>query len=558
LKFEGRIGIDNYSSVQLATRYYDVDYPQGFFRNYNNHTTEINADFIAYFDKRFSDFHVTALAGANYRDYDFGYTYVGAENLTIPGLYTPSNALGSPTAYQDNQRQRSNSVYGNLSVGWKNQLYVDMTARNDWDSTIKDDFFYPSVSGSWIPTETFAALHGNPTLNFLKLRGTWAKVGSGTVPYRSGSYFGSNTYSMKGVMLNYLPQVAPPLNLLPEMITTWEVGLEAYLFNNRLHIDAAYYERKTTNQIMQANISPATGYSAMVLNAGKISNKGVEVQISGDIIKTRDFTWTATLNWAKDKSRVDELYTDPVTGQVVDVYQLGSSWSVVNQALVGRSWGTLVGTGYVYNEDGSIQTASGMPVYKSSQNIGDVTPDWLAGFHNEFRYKNLSFSFLLDYRRGGDLYSLSQAFGSQTGIYEYTAAGDIRENGAIAGQNVLTDKVFKNADGTVNTTPVNAESFFYNFYRICEMAVIDGSYLKLRELNLTYTFPKSLLNKTKVISGARISLIGSNVAMLWTHKSNLINLDPESTTGTAVSNVGFESNTYPPARSIGLKLGLTF
>jgi hypothetical protein len=226
--------------------------------------------------------------------------------------------------------------------------------------------------------------------------------------------------------------------------------------------------------------------------------------------------------------------------------------------MVGRSWGTLVGNGYVYNEDGSIQTSNGMPVYKETQEIGDVTPDWLAGLHNEFRYKNLSFSFLLDYRRGGDLYSLSQDFGTYTGIYAHTATGDIRENGVIAGKNVLTDKVFKEEDGTVNNTVVNAEDFFGNFHTIGEMAVIDGSYLKLRELNLTYTFPKSLLNKTKVISGARISLIGSNVAMLWTHKSNLINLDPESTTGATVADVGFESNTYPPARSIGLKLGLTF
>lgn len=225
--------------------------------------------------------------------------------------------------------------------------------------------------------------------------------------------------------------------------------------------------------------------------------------------------------------------------------------------MVGKSWGTLVGTGYVYNEDGSILVENGMPVYKAAQEIGDVTPDWLAGWSNEFTYKDWSFGFLLDFRKGGDVYSISQAFGSQTGIYDYTAAGDIRENGVIAGKNVLTDKVFKTADGKINDVAVNAEDFFANFYTICQMSVFDGSYLKLREAHLSYTFPKSLL-KNSFIKSAKISLVGTNLALLWVHSSNLTHLDPESTTGSKNGDVGFESNAYPPSRSFGLKVGLTF
>ena len=343
------------------------------------------------------------------------------------------------------------------------------------------------------------------------------------------------------------------------MVKTWEAGLEANFLNNRIRLDGAYYQRVTTDQIMSANIAASTGYTSMYINAGKVSNKGIELSLTADIFKNeKGFSWTSTLNWSKDKSRIDELYTDPNTGQSLEAYTIGSSWSCYNYAMPGKTWGTLVGTGYVYNEDGSILVEDGMPVYENNKVIGDVTPDWLAGWSNEFSYKNWSFGFLLDFRKGGDVYSVSQAFGSYTGIYDYTASGDIRENGVIAGQNVLTDQVFKNADGSINTTAVNAEDFFANFYSICEMATFDGSYLKLREAHLTYTLPQSILKKTKFIRNAHVSLVGNNLALLWVHSSNLTHMDPESTTGSGNSSVGFESNAYPPSRSFGLKVGVTF
>ena len=199
-----------------------------------------------------------------------------------------------------------------------------------------------------------------------------------------------------------------------------------------------------------------------------------------------------------------------------------------------------------------------MPVYESGVEIGDVTPDWLLGWNNEFTYKNLSFGFLLDFRKGGDVYSISQAFGLDTGIYDVTAVGNMREEGVIAGQNALTHLTFKNEDGTINTTPVNPENFWANGYNICEMAVYDGSFLKLREAHITYTFPQSILKGTTIIKAASVSLFGNNLALLWTHKSNYLNFDPESTTGAGNSSVGFESNSFPPSRSFGLKLNVTF
>lgn len=571
LKFEGRMGLDHYDSNQFSRILWNIDYPNGYFRSFDRSMTEFNADFIAYVNKNFGDWALNGLAGANYRDYQTAIMGTGADELTAEGLFTVANAHGTPYTLNDHEKRRSNSVYANASIGYKNMAYAEVSVRNDWDSTIKDAFFYPSFSGSWILTETFPGLQNGDYLNFLKLRGGWAKIGSATDPYRSNAYYSLISSSFNGTTLFYNPTILPPTNLRPESVKTWEVGVEANLFNNRLHIDAAYYNKVTSDQIMNANVATSTGYTSMYINAGKISNKGVELQVSGDIIKNpKGFNWTATLNWAKDKSRIDELYTDPVTGQSLDAYQIGSSWSVKNYAMVGKSWGTLVGTGYVYNEDGSILVEDGIPVYEAGKEIGDVTPKWLAGFSNEFSYKDWSFGFLLDFRLGGDIYSVTQAFGSQTGILKHTAEGDLRENGVVLGQNYMTDKVFKTADGKINDVAVNAEDFFYNYYTICEMSVFDGSYLKLREAHLTYNFPKSILEKTKCIKAAHVSLVGTNLALLWVHKSNIAHIDPESTsTGgddpeTAAtsrgfnSGVGFESNSYPPSRSFGLKLGVTF
>ncbi len=559
LSFEGRLGIDHNNSDQLSVILWSVDYPDGFFRDINRHTTEINADFIASFKKQFDDFNVNVLAGANYRDYDYAIKQIGGDNLTVPGLYTVTNVKGSVYAAENHEWRRSNSVYANASIGWRNQLYLDISARNDWDSTIEDAFFYPSFSGSWILTESFPSIVKPGGLNFLKLRGGWAKIGSATDPYRSGSYYRSEAAGMAGMTLFSNPFIFPPTGLRPEMVKTWEVGLEASLLHNRLRLDAAYYQKNTTDQIMEVNTAASSGYTSMLINAGEISNKGIEIQLSADIISNpQGFNWTATLNWAKDVSEIIELYTDPVTGDALKTYQIGSSWGVRNYAMPGNSWGTLVGTGYVLNDDGSIQVRDGMPVSQTAKEIGDVTPDWLAGFRNEFSYKDWSLGFLLDFRMGGDIYSLSQAFGPYTGIYDFTAKGDIRETGVILGKNYMEDKVFKTADGQVNDVAVNPEDFFGNYYGICEMAVIDGSYLKLREAYVTYTFSRAKLAKTKYIKGASLSLIGSNLAILWRHKSNLVNLDPESTQESGNNFVGIEANSYPPSRSIGLKLKLTF
>lgn len=559
LRFEGRVGLDYYNAKKSENIVYTTDEPDGYFRHFNDKQTEVNADVIAYFDKRFSDFSVNVVAGANYRDMSWEQAVLGADKLTVPGLFTVANAKGSAYALEDHRHIRTNSVYGNASFGYKSMAYLDFSVRNDWDSTIDQSFFYPAISGSWIPTATFESLQSN-VLSYLKLRGGWAKVGSATQAYYSGTYYNTVANTINGVTQFYLPTTYPPVNLKPESVETWEVGLEAQFFQNRLGIDVAYYNKKTTDQILQVAVSKATGYSTMLVNAGEITNKGMEIQLTATPVQTKDWQWDVIFNWSKDKGEIVDLYTDPNTGQKLEQYQLGTEWSTYVYAMPGKGWGTIWGTGMIKDDNGNyIIGANGLPKTQM-QAIGDVSPSWLASMRNSLRWKDLSLSFLLDYRRGGDIFSVTQMWGSYTGVLEYTAAGDIREKAIVVGKDVLSDMGnFVKEDGTPNDIETDAMSFYMSHYSSNrQLNVFDGSFLKLREISLTYTFPKRLLEPTKYIKAANVSLIGNNLAILWLHSSNKAHIDPESNKSSGNDGVGLESGGYMPTRSIGVKLGVTF
>lgn len=557
LKFEGRAGYDYYNSNTFQKCLYSTDCPNGWFNELNDSRREINLDFIAYFDKTIGDININALAGANYSDMTWQKSSMGANasyGLTVPGLYTMGNVIGTPKTDMDHSHIRSNSVYANASFGWKNQVYLEASARNDWSSTIKDSFFYPSVSLSWVPTETFENLKSD-VMSYLKIRTNLASIGNATSAYRTNFYMQSVGTTINNAAQYWRGNTLLNPDLKPEAISTKEIGIEAAFWKNRIRFDLAYYHKQTTDQIMTVQMPSSTGYYYKMINAGKVTNSGVELSISGDIIKNANgFSWTSSINWSKDKSKIVEL-TDGV-----DTYTIHSDWSVYNYAKVGESWGSLYGVGFDYDDQGRVVIGDdGLPIVTAnSKKIGDVTPDWIAGWSNEFTYKNLSFGFLLDYRKGGDFFSVTQMFGAETGILDFTAAGDIRENGLIVGKDVLTDKVCIKEDGSANDIRINAYDWFDSYYSNHELDICDGSYLKLREMHLTYNFPKSLLRSTKVISDAKVSFIANNLAILWLSSKNQSKIDPESTMGADNTSVGFESNACPPTRSYGLKLSLTF
>lgn len=561
LKFEGRLGLDTYNMKTFERHYKDYgDYPEGGFdqRMYKN--TELNADFIAFFNEIYGDFNVSATAGANYRDVNYDYDRTGASNLTVRGVYTLSNKVGDAIAEMDHSHVRSNSVYASGSLGWKHQLYMDMSARNDWSSTINESFFYPSVSLSWLPTESFEWLK-NDVLSFLKLRGGWAEIGSATTAYRNRAYYYAEASSFKGVAQMYRSYTYPNEGLRPESIKTWEVGMEAGLFNDRLHADVAYYNKTTEDQIMNVSTSNVVGFSSMVLNAGKIKSKGLELQLRGDILRSKNgLNWTSTLNYSKDKSKVVELAPD---FPALKSYQLGWTWGIANQAIAGEPWGVLVGTGYARTEDGAIKVnSSGLISTEASKKIGYAAPDFISGWRNNFSIKSLSFGFFLDLRIGGDLWSQSMSHSYTAGTAEETIKNGVRERAIVAGKDVMTNERFVMQDASGNWVPNTIETDAQTWFEsggVAEMYVFDGSFLKLREANITYNLPKSLLSRINYINKATISLIGSNLALLWVHDSNTLRLDPEAGgVSSDTRGVGFEQASVPSSRSYGIKLNLTF
>ena len=576
LKFEGRAGVDYYNSDSMEKHYKDLsDWTSGGFEHIIEKNTELNLDFMASFNKTFGDWNVTAMAGANYRDVSWSWDKIGATALTVPGVYTIANKSGDAITSTDHSHKRSNSVYGNVSIGWKNQLYLDASARNDWDSSIKDAFFYPSVSMSWIATETFPQLKGEGNvLSFLKLRGGWAEIGSATSAYRNRAYYYMDTSgAFNGVAQIYKSSVYPNPDLRPESIKTWEVGAEFGFLHDRLHLDMAYYHKTTTDQILNVTIPYSSGYGAMLINAGEIQNKGVEIQVSGDILQSKQgLNWSSTLNFSKDKSKVISLY--PELG--LNTYGIGWTWGIATQAREGEEWGALVSTGYsrVTEDDVKAGTATadqigavkvnsaGLASTKSAQVIGNVTPDFLMNWRNDFSIQNVSFGFLLDLRVGGDIWSQSMSHGYTAGTAEITAADGVRERAIVAGKDVATNErfVMKDASGkwVENTIETDAQTW-YEAGGNPEMYVFDGSFLKLREMNVSYRIPKPWLAKTRYISDATVSFIANNLWLIWVHSSNTMRLDPE--TGGVSSDsrgVGFEQASIPSSRSFGLKVNLTF
>lgn len=563
LKIEGRAGLDYYNAKTFERNYFNSAFPFGGFRNAKTDNAELNLDLIATFNKQLGDFNLMLLAGANYRNLKWDRSMLGADALTVLGVYTIANKSGDAITEMDHSHIRSNSVYASGSIGWKDQVYLDVSARNDWSSTIIEDFFYPSASLSWLPTTTFENLKSD-ILSFWKLRAGWAEIGAGTTAYRNRVYYYPQPQSFKGVAQVYKTMTYPNENLRPESIRTWEIGTEIGLFNDRLHADVVYYYKNTRDQILEVATSNTVGFNRMLLNAGEIENKGIELQLRGDILKKESgFNWSTTVNYAKDNSKIIELYPQ----LELNTYQVGWTWGIANQARKGERWGTLVGGGYDRVEEGSMAGAikvnnRGLVVNKAAQNIGNVTPDFLASWRNDFRYNDFSFGFLLDLRVGGDIWSQTMNHSYVAGVAEITAENGIRERAIVAGRDVMTDERFamQDADGNwvENTIETSAQTW-YEQGGVSEMYVFDGSFLKLREAYLTYNVPSRYLQRLKGVSRVNFSLIGSNLALLWTHKSNTMRLDPE--TGGVSSDsrgVGFEQASVPTARSFGLKLGVTF
>lgn len=487
-------------------------------------------------------FSLNAFAAGNIR-YNDRNTNIGATQggLSAPGVYSLENSISRPAVTDRFQEQEVQSLLGSTTVGYQEKLYLDATVRNDWSSTLPDgnnSFLYPSVSLSYVFSEDLVDNSG--IFSFGKLRAGLSRVGSATDPYRLNSTFPFSTPFGALPQLSVSNTLNNP-NLKPEQTTSWEVGTALEFFNNRLTLDATYYNDLTEDQIVAVEVSRASGFSQQLINAGKISNKGLEVALTGTPLQMDNgLRWDVSVNWAKNVSKVEELAPG------LDNLTLGNApFGVSINARVDETYGALVGTDFVYDENGNkVLNANGTYRATSSPEVlGSYVPDWNAGVSSTLSFKGFTASIALDGQKGGDIYSITNLFGRFSGILAETAENDIREVG-FTPEGVLED-------GTEFTGTVDPETFYKSLFSVKAAHVYDASYIKLREVSLGYDMPQKWF-QTLPIRGLRVSVIGRNVATLF---KNTPNFDP--TNVLSAGNVqGIEAGQIPPQRSFGFNLRL--
>jgi TonB-linked SusC/RagA family outer membrane protein len=513
-------------------------------------TKEENLDFILNFDKKFGEIHIDGLVGGNYRDNQYNSMYDAASDLTVPNLFTISNVKGTPTASMFDSRKRTNSVFASANASYKDFLYLGLTGRNDWSSTLPANnrsYFYPSTSLALDITNAFRIR--SDKLSYAKLRIGFAQVGGDTDPYQlAGTYTAASFHS---VSLFQPSTTFPPANLKPQQTKSYEIGSNLRFFKNKITLDVTYYDQKTVNQILSVPTSPTTGYTYAKLNAGEIENKGVEVMLSGKVLENKSgLNWDISLNWAKNNDVVNKLYGG------LQQYQISAGFGgCVTMGIPGQKWGTLWGLPYVRDaKTGKIVVGSdGLPLSTNvAKNFGTVTPDWIGGMTNSFSYKNFNLSFLIDVRMGGKFFSTTAWHSYPTGTFTVTTANHVRENGLIV------DAVKE--DGSPNDIRVSAQDYFgaangwvWNNH---EYSILDGSYVKLREVIFGYDIN---VRRIHWIQKLNASVFGRNLAILYRDASTrLFGLDPEVGLGGGDSGVGFENFQIPTTRNIGFKLSVGF
>lgn len=473
--------------------------------------------------------------------------------LVAPGLFTLANSNSFVAPLESEINFEKQGVYGQLSLDYNKWIYLEGSYRNDVTTALPIDsssYDYYSLGGSLILSEFIK----QDWLSLLKLRGSYAIVGNDPAAGRLGARVNNGIIGgnlLFGNSTTFIDFDA----LKPEKQKAIELGLEASMFNGRLALDVAVYKTNTTNQLFSVPQSTATGYSFSFINAGELQNKGIEVALSGTPIKTTDFTWDVRVNWSKNKNEMVALT------QGRDNLQLASFQSGVSlNATVGQPYGTLRGTGFLFDANGNkvINEESGLYETVDDQVIGNIQADWIGGVYNKFTYKNLSLSFLVDVKQGGDVYSLDQAYGLYTGLYPETVGnndlGNPKRNAIADGGGVILPGVY--ANGQPNTTRIEANTVGSAYGTVAAPAqefVYDASYVKLREVGLSYAFSSKMLEKS-VFSNLSVSFLGNN---LWIIHKNLPYADPEA--GASSGNIqGFQSGVMPSTKVYSLNLKASF
>jgi len=566
-----RISTDTYSEIQEERRAIgsvaaefgvpnadNVRFDQGSgYQRFNRTYRENNYDLFFNFKKDFGKINFTGLLGGSINRINTSSIFASTNGgLIVPDVYSLLNSvnpINDPLELPT--RSGINSYYGSVSFGYKDYLYLDGTVRRDAYSSLpkgNNTVTYPSVSSSFV----FSNVLKEKWLSFGKFRVNWAQVGNGAPDQaladtyaKFPAFDGNGLFSVNSIKNNP--------NLRPTVTSSYEFGLEMSMFDKRFGFDISYYSSLSKDQIFRVPYSEATGYTSQYVNAGSIENKGIELQLNGTPVRTDNFQWDVNVNWSRNRNEVVSLAPG------IDNLQLGSfQGGVTINAQVGQPYGIIKGTDFTYLNGQRVVGTNGRYVLNNSSNnnIGDINPDWVGGIRNKFTYKDFAFSFLIDMQKGGDIFSLDRSYGLATGLYDETAGnnelGNPIRNSIADGGGIILPGV--QADGTPNTIRTPSPQYFGNTFGYRRQPnrafVYDASYVKLREVSLSYNLPKKWISKMSIES-MKFSIVATN---LWIISKNLPDADPESGLGSGNLSSGYSVGSLPTTRNIGCNLTFKF
>ena len=575
LKLQGTIGAElNYFTFKDFRAPTTPGYEAGRYQISNFRNRMYNFELLALYSDTWGDFDFNATLGANLYKVNNQTTVTTAQDMQIRDVLAIMS-FNEVSVEESSYRKQINSLYGAVNVGWKHLIYLDATLRGDQSSTLPLDnnvYIYPSFSGSFV----FSELIKKPDLMpYGKFRLSWAQVGSDTNPYQLGLTYTKSKYTYPGYTIGYINNGnIPNKDLKPTKTNSFEMGLELKFLNNRLGLDFTYYTQNSKNQILNMANSWTTGYNYRLINAGEIENKGVEIALNTRPIETKDFSWDLNFNFSKNNNKVKKL----VDG--MDMFELErASWlNVAVVAMEGQDYGALVGPDFKRNENGDvlIDPSTGLPQYDTSNHIlGNASWDWTGGVYTNFRWKDLSLSAVFDVKVGADLYSQTARALHETGKATATLAGreawykseEARKEAGIAANSpdwqptggFVAPGVIDNGDGTYrpNDIIINPEDYWMNVCRNAPgMFIYDNSYVKCREITLSYNVPQTWLKKAlkNVVKGCTLSFVARNPFIVW---KNIKNIDPDSNYNNS-SGMGLEYGSLPSRKSYGFNINLKF
>ena len=545
LVFKGTVARDaysyNYSNVLPTGTAYE---PLGEYSGIKQNLSETNSLVTGtYTVKPFKDFGISVLGGVNSRKFIDNTLNQSGQNFTIPFFYSYSNlATSSTTPYLG--KTTTNSVFGSVDFNYNSFLFLSVTGREDWFSTLSpknNHIFYPGIGGSFVLSD---AVKLPEIFDLAKVRASWAQVGGGAPdPYAINLSY-SNVPSAGQPLLDVTSSEISNPNLKPFTSSTYEAGVELAFFKNRLGMDLTVYDRKTTNDIVSTSISATSGYQSALLNVGEMDNRGIELLLTGSPVRSKNFSWNVSYNFAYNRNKVVELAPG------LDQIQIAASvnnWATL-QLIKGRPFGELYGTSEQKNAAGQVvfDANSGYPVVSDQHALGNSVAPYTMGLTNEFRYRSFSFSFLLDGKFGNKIFSLFEVYATRLGKLKSTLPG--REGGlALSG----VDQDGNKYTGTVASD--NLRPYYDNYKTYSDKFVHDGSFIKLRQVIFSYNLPVSHWH-IGTLQSASVSFVARNLFILYRQTKNF---DPEQSFSNSNAQ-GFESIGLPRTRSYGLNLSVKF